>query len=1194
LIFSLPGWGQSDKSGLPPPDVMGAHIVQVAGEPELRVDGVPFFIHAAQFDYFRIPRDLWAQSLDRYRELGINTIDLRIPWNWHELSAGEFDFNGHTNPRRDLHGLLELIARRRLRLIVRPGPVIGDQWRDGGLPDWLPGEAKASADTAAIARPISGNRPDERAVRRWFNAVAHEIAPYSSRHVVRLQREGPKGEAEVRKVSGPLLFVALDDGVANRGGAVSQSQYNQAENASHLSSYLGNLQTAVTRGGLDPIFFATASDLAASGAALLTSTPAPGARTAIGLASQWTWDPFVDPVGTKSPASGDVETSAEAFLAKSDAASLAFQALSLGTQSSFPPFLSGFSTTAFVPAEDVEVAQPAAQNLLLGSRLWIGDGIRGIEYAPLQDSLTPAGWSAPAASRYYRWDAPLDLIGNRGPRASGVARNGLLTSAWGAMLAASHLRADFGIVDLRTAFAAAAENESAASRFSAPMETVFRTAQAAGFLPELVNPGAQSIERLRRDTVLLLPVPSAGDNFPGLSETAQRTLVEFVGRGGTLVYFPSRPPGALLDPLWHSAPPSNGAAAGVAEWSFGQGHVISSTGDFLSPATAQDSIAVPALAELLDRAGVQRFLPQSTVDESAGNLIVTALVPNEYATSPNAPAVCGETQMCAAELISVTNLGDGPQTLQSFSAEDPRPTSVGRPPGKIPIDVSVPAHDSMLLPLHAPLCSAASGKEHCADEVISAGAELLQAERDDKDLELTFYAPTRAIVRLHLESAPTRVEIDPDMRLETKWTQESGVLEIQLLRGAAPDFLRNVRIHLRYVPHVPEEPKEDPGKSPRGQSQVVIFDAVRLPLAKDLSLPTFPPLVVADPARGGQMTIEASTRADDLGSINFNLDGPFRGTTYTSFFSGPDDFTRMRFQPSGPGPGKESILVNSYDGLLHGQLDVRRGRENKTGPILFVPMSENGIAHYKFDFDRDGSDEWVLESPSLRVILSPEDGGRVIALVDKDTNESLITMDGALQDFIVSTPQAGRDAEAQALAYPYETAWVNEADTTALLARFKDSDLASSGPTVEKAVRFVSPEAIEVAYRVSKGQGSGQTSLSANGQPTYFESVTGVPIFASAEEHTEFCWQDFRATTNDKPHCEDFTPNGAEIHIPQEVTRIEVRAKNHPSLAVEWAEGKATIVPKAFSAQIKLVFPAALEADHPLENTLRFAVVPGS
>src|ERR1700682_5606092 len=81
--------------------------------------------------------DLWFRSLDRYRELGINTIDLRIPWNWHEIRDAEFDFDGHTNPRRNLRGLLQLIAEKHLRLIVRPGPLIGDHWRNAGYPPWL-------------------------------------------------------------------------------------------------------------------------------------------------------------------------------------------------------------------------------------------------------------------------------------------------------------------------------------------------------------------------------------------------------------------------------------------------------------------------------------------------------------------------------------------------------------------------------------------------------------------------------------------------------------------------------------------------------------------------------------------------------------------------------------------------------------------------------------------------------------------------------------------------------------------------------------------------------------------------------------------------------------------------------------------------------------------------------------------------
>src|SRR5882757_6933663 len=130
IVFGIPAFAQKVSPGAPEVPATGIQIVSNSGEPELRVGGVPFFVHAAQFDYFRVPPDLWIRSLERYSELGINTIDLRIPWNWHEAQDGEFDFDGHTNLNRNLRGLLMQIAQMRFKLIVRPGPQIGDHWRN--------------------------------------------------------------------------------------------------------------------------------------------------------------------------------------------------------------------------------------------------------------------------------------------------------------------------------------------------------------------------------------------------------------------------------------------------------------------------------------------------------------------------------------------------------------------------------------------------------------------------------------------------------------------------------------------------------------------------------------------------------------------------------------------------------------------------------------------------------------------------------------------------------------------------------------------------------------------------------------------------------------------------------------------------------------------------------------------------------
>src|SRR5713101_5513053 len=146
--------GQKTPPQKPVGPPAGVEIVSNAGEPELRVDGVPFFIHAAQFDYFRIPLDLWFRSLDRYRELGINTIDLRIPWNWHEIRDAEFDLDGN-----------------------------------------------------AAARVWLANETHMTYARRWLTAIARELAPYGSKKTVRITEPGEReGETQEKEISGPLLF----------------------------------------------------------------------------------------------------------------------------------------------------------------------------------------------------------------------------------------------------------------------------------------------------------------------------------------------------------------------------------------------------------------------------------------------------------------------------------------------------------------------------------------------------------------------------------------------------------------------------------------------------------------------------------------------------------------------------------------------------------------------------------------------------------------------------------------------------------------------------------------------------------------------------------------------------------------------------------------------------------------------------
>jgi len=1199
---------------------LGVQVVSNGNEPELRVGGIPFFIHAAQFDYFRIPPDMWFRSLSRYHELGINTIDLRIPWNWHEISDGEFDFDGRTNPRRDLRGVLQLIARMRLKLIVRPGPIVGDQWRDNGLPAWLlahsdykmssadidkglaPPEAElATRDANAAARSWLANETHMTYARRWLTAVARELAPYSAKNTITIVESGDReGERQENVIAGPLLFVTLDDAMAIRNGS----------QAPDLSRYLAELRGALTRGGLDAITFINASNAADHGAASFSIGSQPEDRTQAGLASQWFFRPSVAPAAARNL------LSSSSLLTATDASSLIFLAKSLGTQRDFPPFLSGFAATTFALAGELRASQPSPENTLLASRLLIGSGIRAFVYSPLQDTLTPAGWETPSAARYFRWDAALDLAANRGPRASGVARNGEFILRWGAMLASSHPRADFAIMDLRTCAATA---DAATNLQNAHIvEQIFRAAGSGGFAPELVNPAAQSVERLLRDPVIILPVPESDASGMQLPEKTQLAIVEYVRRGGTLLYFPSRPPGTQLEALWRNAPQGAPTGENLDEWEFERGHVIASSNDVFSRvsladnlaqdrSSAENSAATQTLAALLGRAGIFPGLRRTGGEPASADLFVTQLVSNEIPAPDERTQICVAGQLCAAALVSATNVSSDQTATKSFEMVDPRPAGPPPAPTKISFDVTVPARESLLLPIHAPLCSASSPGEHCADQVISAGAELLGAEREGKTLELTFHAPARATVRLHLESAPTKVELDENIRLDDQWKPESGELEVSLLRGAAPDYRRVLLIHLRYTPHVVEKP--DPAKTAHRGPDFEVFDNLRFPLGVDATIPTSPPLIVANPASGGSTVIASSNHADGLRGADFDLEGAFHGTADARMFGVEQVFTRLRFQPARNSGSGEDPGVPASDGLLHGNLSIRSGREHGSTPVLFVPENETGNAHYQYDFDRDGAPEWVLESKRLRLIVSPADGGRALALVDKTTNDGLITLGGALHDFIMPAGAALPEARAAgdfSFNRIYRAEWLTEKQDTSLRLNYREYQNSAAGIHVEKTLRLTAPETVETSYRVSDISPATPATSGSTAARQSFVSMLSIPAPGLEEGNTHFCWDSSgqspaataaiaTSTSHDASgsNCEDFVPSGAPISVPDGITRIRIVSAVRPTLAVEWASGQMVIVPRSTAADLNLVVPFPAPSDAPLEFTLRYTVEPG-
>ncbi|MEM3586767.1 MAG: beta-galactosidase, partial [Candidatus Jordarchaeaceae archaeon] len=92
---------------------------------------------SGEIHYFRVPKRDWRQRLAKLKDAGLDAVSTYIPWNWHEVSPGVFDFKGDTVEERDLETFLEYVQEEDLFVLAKPGPYICAEWENGGIPGWL-------------------------------------------------------------------------------------------------------------------------------------------------------------------------------------------------------------------------------------------------------------------------------------------------------------------------------------------------------------------------------------------------------------------------------------------------------------------------------------------------------------------------------------------------------------------------------------------------------------------------------------------------------------------------------------------------------------------------------------------------------------------------------------------------------------------------------------------------------------------------------------------------------------------------------------------------------------------------------------------------------------------------------------------------------------------------------------------------
>lgn len=873
----------------------------------------------------------------------------------------------------------------------------------------------------------------------------------------------------------------------------------------------------------------------------------------------------------------------------------------LTTQPTVPPFIVDFRPAWRAPADDVRPWNGGHATALMASRLLLAYGARGINFVPGQDSLTPADYAVPRFNRFARWDAPVDVAANLQPRSQVVLRTAQLLPLWGEFLASSHRRADFGLIFFphSSRFDSRAETEA---EFPPPLLRLLRLFHLDGLSPELVEPQLQPPEQLLRHPLILFPVEASPPAPAELPESVQQKLLEYVRRGGTLVFFPRRPAGALLDAALPSSPApddasstaSNDQASAISRrWILGQGTVLESTKDFFSWIVLSESFAetrarfeaawaLQVLREFLSQARVQPVF----VDTDASRPKPPHLVLSQLVTNAGSGTLGERTG--GSGLLSVTNLDYDSAVEHSVAILSPRADARASQPARIPITFQVPPRESLLLPLHFSLCSQAKARESCSDEIVAAGAELLRVQRDGRTLELEFYTPARATVILTLAREPGRVTLDEN-RPETRWNPAARRLEVEIPRGASPAFRRTLRISLPYVPAVPEKPK-DP-KDSRNDFSAVVADAVRLPLGDDASLPSFPPLVVLDRSFEGQLIVEASNFHEFGRDVDVEVSGPIRGSGWTALDAGETRQFQVKLKP----PRESSPPVLDSNGLITGTITYRSGKSLKSSPIFFLPVPDTGAVAYRFDIDRDGSPEWLLENSALRLIAAPQAGGSVLALVSKPASSNVITHLGAFGDHFLSESGANMNPEPlESLAhFPYTAEWMEEEGVRSLRMSVRTGDSASSGVEVVKTIRLVNSETLRATFEIRDPAA-----------PRTFISSVSVPAYSTGGGPTQFCHapdeSSVRKLPSDAPLqdrlalftvCEKFVPFGSRLELPGGSSYLYVTTPGHPGILFHAEGAKFVVDLKQFSALVSIHF-SGLTSPTSIRRELTLSVIP--
>jgi len=172
-------------------------------------------IFGAEIQYFRLEQKYWEKIVEKLKECGLNYVSSYVPWSHHEIEKGKFDFEGKKSEKTNLIKFLDIIKKYNLKLAIRPGPFICNEFLYGGYPERIVKEKREIFVLDYQNRPTKGywipkkegSQPSYlhpeylKECEIWIKAVSEVIKPYLSRN---------NGPIEMINLDNEVSYIVMD------------------------------------------------------------------------------------------------------------------------------------------------------------------------------------------------------------------------------------------------------------------------------------------------------------------------------------------------------------------------------------------------------------------------------------------------------------------------------------------------------------------------------------------------------------------------------------------------------------------------------------------------------------------------------------------------------------------------------------------------------------------------------------------------------------------------------------------------------------------------------------------------------------------------------------------------------------------------------------------------------------------------